>query len=439
MAGTSGLTYGVDITSRTQLVDGLNSQRIFFDDESGINELEPSEAPFLSILLGTAKKKASGTEESYIEHRGSWIADTIYYLHDDGNVGALAALEPNVKEYTGLEVAATAGGAALDTNTMQAGSVFLLMDPTDETKYASGLVTSTSAGVMKWRLLTRTPGFSLVEDAAGATLVIPVSRMFGEGSLESEERYEKPVTMWNEIGSFKESYEITDQLEATSQIVYGNELLKQLAWAQSRMKRDVDRALLYASRRTNLATATNPFSAIGSAPVYDNENKMVHASISLDQAVRAADVVGIGGTRVFELDAATMTPDDLDLNIIEQYRYGSESKKIIAGAGALQALITMSRKNNQYIMTSGDNAFGLKWKKYITPNAEMDITVNRGFTGWLNNVMFVIDPKYIQLRQLIPMYTEKLTGNSTAKKWEMRWDIGLRVKMVEAHGLWFIK
>ena len=78
----SGLTYGVDITSRTQLIDGLDSQRVFFDDEAKLHELEPSANPFLTVLLGmkTAKKKASGDLESYVEHRGSYINDPLYFV-----------------------------------------------------------------------------------------------------------------------------------------------------------------------------------------------------------------------------------------------------------------------------------------------------------------------------------------------------------------------
>ena len=78
----SGLTYGVDITSRTQLIDGINSQRVFFDDEAKLHELEPSANPFLTVLLGmkTAKKKASGDLESYVEHRGSYINDPLFFV-----------------------------------------------------------------------------------------------------------------------------------------------------------------------------------------------------------------------------------------------------------------------------------------------------------------------------------------------------------------------
>jgi len=52
--------------------------------------------------------------------------------------------------------------------------------------------------------------------------------------------------------------------------------------------------------------------------------------------------------------------------------------------------------------------------------------------------MFVLDMDYIKLRQLIPMYSKPLTTNKTMSKWEMRWDIGLRVLFPEAHSLWFL-
>lgn len=436
MAGTSGLTYGVDITSRSQLIDALNSQRVFFDDASGLNELEPSASPFITLLMGISKQKASGDLESYIEHRGSYITDNKYYISAAGTT-AITALAANAALYTDMSVSLTNDGAAIDPYPFEEGDILLLVNPEDTTQTASILVVSDDASgttLFNWRLLTATPGFNITTSGATQTYCYHVSRMFGEGSDESAHRYEIPVTCWNEIGSFKESYKITDQLAATSQIVYGDELMRQLKWAQLRLMRDADRALLYASRRIN---CTNPFSAPGSSPLTDTDGNVIRTSISLRQGIEAAAAVGIGGTRIFKHTASTMTPDDLDLSIIEQFKYGSESKRVIAGDGAIQALITMSRKNNQYQMTSGDTAFGLKWKKYITPNAELDITRHRGMTGALSNAMFVIDTKYVSLRQLIPLYTEKLTGNSTSKKWEMRWDIGLRMKFPEAHGLWF--
>lgn len=426
--------YGIDIADRSQLIDALNSQRVFFDDEYGLNELEASETPFLTMLLSIAKKPASGEYESYIEHRGSWISETRYYVHDSTTT-AISALEANQATYEGLELAATPGGAALTTNTMQAGDLFVLVDPTDQTKFATGLVVSTSSGVMTWKLLTRVPGFNIVKDEAGATYLYHVSRAFGEASTESEERYETPVTCWNETQDFKESYELSDIILANKQIQYGSELLFQSDQARMRMMKQVDNALLYAARRVNLADATNPFSAPSTSTVEDANSKRVTTTMSLDQAIRSAGDVGIGGTRLYKLTAATMTPDDVDAVVNSVTEYGSPKKKIIAGVGAIQALITMSRKNNQYMMTSGDKEFGVQWNKYVTPNADFDIVRHRGMKNHLYNAMFVLDPQYLQIRQLIPMYTEKLTSNSTAKKWEYRWNLGLRVKMPECHGL----
>lgn len=430
--------YANDLANRTQLIDALNSQRVFYgkNGDYGLTELETAVNPLITMLLNNKKKPASGEYESYIEHRGSWIKESTYYVQASTTT-AIAALEANAAVYEGLKLSATAAGAALTANTMQAGDVFVLVDPTDETKYASGLVVSTTAGEMTWRLLTRVPGFDIVANAAGATYVVPVTRLFGEASVESKERYEKPVTFWNEVSIFKESYEISDLLLANKQIVYGDELIFQSRQARNRMMRDVDRGLLYASRRANVATANNPFSAPSSAPVYDANSKRVPSSISLDQAIRAADTVGIGGARLFKLTAATMTPDDVDATITEIFRYGAKSKRCIAGAGAIQALVSMSRKNNQYQMTSGDDAFGLKWKKYVTPIDELNITRHYGMTGIFDNAMFVIDPTNIELRELEGLYTEKLSQNTNSKKLEMRWTIGLRVKLVESHSLVF--
>jgi hypothetical protein len=437
MAGSSGLTYGVDITSRTSLIDALDSQRVFFDDAAKLHELEPSANPFLTILLGlgTAKKKAAGDLESYIEHRGSYINDPLYYLQASDTT-AIAALAANAAEYSGMAVSLTAAGAAVSPHPFKKGDVLVAVNPLDETQTATLIMSDTDdADEFKWKLLTGNPGFDLVANAAGATKLYHIGRAFAEGSEASEARYEKPVTCWNEIGSFKESYSITDQLAATSQIVYGDEKIKQLSWAQMRLLRDVDRMLLYASQRIN---CTNPFSSPGASPLLNSDGEIIRSSISMEQAIRAADTVGIGGSRLFKMTGSTLTPDIFEANIIEAYKYGNQNKICIAGSGFVAKLIAMARKNSQYQMLPGDDKFGLKWKKYITPYADMDITIHRGFTGRLDNAMFVLDMSNIQLRQLIPMYSESLVTTKTMKKWELRWDIGLRTFFPEAHSLWFM-
>lgn len=435
MAGSSGLTYGVDITSRTQLIDALDSQRVFFDDAAKLHELEPSANPFITMLLGmgTAKKRAAGDLESYVEHRGSYINDPLFFVKAS-DTKAIAALDANAAEYSGLSVSTTPAGNAIATP-FKKGDVMVLVDTVDETKTATIIMSDTDdTDEIKFKLLTSTPGFDIVANAANATKLYHVGRAFAEGSDESEARYEKPVTCWNEIGSFKESYSITDQLAANTQIVYGNEKVKQLAWAQMRMLKDVDRMLLYASQRLN---ATNPFSAPGDSPLLNSDGEIIRTSISMEQAIRAADTVGIGGSRLFKMTASTVTPDIFDANVIEGTRYGS-NHVCFAGSGFVAALIAMARRNSQYQILPSDNMYGLKMKKYITPYADLDIVIHKGMKGRLDKAMFMIDMSNVQLRQYIPMYSQPLTTNKTMKKWEMRWDIGLRTYFPEAHSLWFM-
>lgn len=436
MPDLSGLTYGVDITSRKQLIDALDSQRVFFDDAAKLHELEPSVNPFLTMLLvGAAKKKAAGDLESYVEHRGSYINDPLYYLQAT-NTPAISALNANVADYT-LSVSATPTGAALDPYPFMPGDIMVLVNPLDETQTATIIMKAAGANTYTiiWRLLTKTPGFNLVANNALATKVYHVGRAFAEGSEASEARYEKPVTAWNEVGSFKESYSITDQLAANTQIVYGDEKVKQLAWAQMRLMKDVDRMLLYASERIN---CSNPFAYPGDAPLLNADNEIIRSSISMEQAIQAANIVGLGGSRVFKMTASTLTPDVFDANIIEAFRYGNQNKVCIAGSGFIAKLIAMARKNSQYQMLPSDDKWGLKWKKYISPYADLDITINRGFTGRLNDAMFILDLGNIELRQLIPMYSEPLVTTRTMSKWELRWDIGLRTYFPESHSLWFM-
>lgn len=431
----SGLTYGVDITSRTQLIDALDSQRIFFDDAAKLHELEPSANPFLTMLMGgPTKRKAAGDLESYVEHRGSYIKDPMFFLNamtDPQTLGAANAGDA----IAGIKLAKTAGGAKLDVIPLSVGDVVVFVNPLDETQTASILVKAVKTDTVSGVILTGTPGFNAVADAAGATKVMHVGRAFGEGSAESSPRFERPVTCWNEIGSFKESFSITDQLAANSQIVYGNEQIKQLNWAQMRIMRDVDRMLLYASQRLN---ATNPYSAPGSSPITDADGSIIRTSVSMEQAIRAAGDVGLGGSRVFKNTAATLDPDTFDGNMTEAYRYGSANKICFAGAGFISDLIAMARRTGQYVMETGDKRFGLDFRTFVTPIADMTIVYHRGMQGRLDRAMFMLDMDNIQLRQLIPLYTKPLVTNSTKKAWELRWDIGLRVYLPESHSLWFM-
>ena len=432
----SGLTYGVDITSRSQLIDALNSQRVFFDDAAKLHELEPSANPFLTMLMGGPnKRKAAGDLESYVEHRGSYIKDPMFFLNamtDPQNLGAANA----GAAIAGIKLAASAGGSKLASIPLTVGDVIVLVNPLDTTQTASILIGAVDAAdEVSGRLLTDTPGFNAVANTAGATMVMHVGRAFGEGSAESSPRFERPVTCWNEIGSFKESFSITDQLAANSQIVYGNEQIKQLNWAQMRIMRDVDRMLLYASQRLN---ATNPYSAPGSSPITDAAGNIIRTSISMEQAIRSAGDVGLGGSRVFKNTAATLDPDTFDGNMTEAYRYGSANKVCFAGAGFISDLIAMARRTGQYVMETGDKRFGLDFRTFVTPIADMTIVYHRGMQGRLDRAMFMLDMDNIQLRQLIPLYTEPLVTNSTKKAWELRWDIGLRVYLPESHSLWFM-
>ena len=98
----------------------------------------------------------------------------------------------------------------------------------------------------------------------------------------------------------------------------------------------------------------------------------------------------------------------------------------------------MARRNAQYKMESGETKYGLKLKKYLTPYQDLDIVIHKGMKGRLDKAMFMVDMSRIHLRQLIPMYSKPLVTNRTARKWEMRWDIGLRVYLPESHSLWFM-
>jgi hypothetical protein len=429
----SEVTYGTQITTSSQLIDALNSQRVFFSEHI-LNQLEPDISPFLTLLRNINKEKALGDIESYVENRSSWITDKAYYVKASDTT-AISALAANAAEYSGLAVSATPAGTALATP-FKNGDVLVLIDNDDESRYATIIVSATDdADEVKFKLLTATPGFDITADGATATKLYQVSRNFGEGSDESDHRYEIPYTFWNEVSSFKESYKITHQLKANKQVVWGNVLLTQMKAAQQRIYRDIDRSLLYASQRIN---CTNPFSVFGSAPLLDKDGNVVRTSVSMEQAIRAAETVGIDGTsRFFKMTKATMTPDLFDQNMAAIYRYplSAKNKYIFCGEGAYLAINSFVRKYGDYQIGSGETMYGIDIKTLLTASGTHKLVKHPGMTGRMSNAMMIIDMNNVQLRELIPMYTEKLVDNGTVDKWEIRNDVGLRVRFPESHGM----
>lgn len=430
------LTFGYDISSRAELIDALDSQRVFFADKF-LNMLEPEVFPFLTLLRNLNKQQALGDLESYIENRSSWITDKAYYVKASDTT-AISALAANAAEYSGFAVSETPGGAAIATP-FKVGHNVVLIDNDDESRYAVLYISDTDdADEVKFKLLTATPGFDIVADGATATKLYLVSSSYGEGSPESDPGYEVPQTWWNECSSYKESIRITDQLLANKQIVYGDELIFQNNEMQRRILRNMDRDMLYASQRIN---ATNAFSAPGSSPLLDKYGNVVRKTVSMEQAIRSAESVGIDGTpRFFKMTKATMTPDLFDQNMAAIYRYpqSSNSKYIFAGEGAMLAINSFVRKYATcYNISAGESEFGINIKALTTAVGTHKLVKHPGMTGRMNNAMMIIDTKYAQLREYISMYTEKLVTNDTAKKWEVRCDAGLRVRFPEAHGMIF--
>lgn len=430
----SDIVYGQDISSRAELIDALDSQRVFFADKF-LNMLEPDVFPFLTLMRNLNKQEALGDLESYIEHRSSWITDKAYYVKASDTT-AIAALAANAAEYSGFAVSSTPGGAAIATP-FKVGDNVVLIDNDDESRYAVLYISDTDdADEVKFKLLTSTPGFDITADGATATKVYLVSSSYGEGSPESDPGYEVPATWWNECSSYKESIRITDQLLRNKQIVYGDELVFQNNEMQRRILRDMDRDMLYASQRIN---CTNPFSAPGAAPLLDKHGNIVRKTVSMEQAIRSAEAVGIDGTpRFFKMTKSTMTPDLLDQNMAAIYRYpqSSKTKYIFAGEGAMLAINAFARKYaNSYNVSAGESEFGINIKTLITGVGSHKLINHPGMTGRMYNAMMIIDTKYAQLREYIPMYTEKLVTNDTAQKWEVRCDAGLRVRFPESHGM----
>ena len=130
-----------------------------------------------------------------------------------------------------------------------------------------------------------------------------------------------------------------------------------------RLLKDVDRMLpvCFSAYQCNQSIRSSRQS-----PLLNADGEIIRTSVSMEQAIRAGEAVGIGGSRLFKMTSATVTPDIFDQNVIDATRYGS-NHLCFAGAGFVAALSSMARRNSQYKLEPGDTMYGMKLKKYITP------------------------------------------------------------------------
>jgi hypothetical protein len=437
----NSVTYGADIANRTELVDALDSQRVFFGDDWW-TELAPSEAPFMTMLRAFAKRKARGTEEAYVEDRASYLSKPSYYVSASA-VTAISSSVPNTS-ITGFKLVSAIDGNTR-VNSVKEGDILVLVDYTDPTLHCPCVVVARADDGDDYqyslKTLANACGFPITINPGVRTKAILASNAYGENSDASAPGYESPKTRWNTIQSFKESFEISDELAATDQIVYGKEMIKQMIKTQRRWQAMVDAALLYASHRIGV-TVGDPFSAIPENYPEDADGNSIRTTLSLMQAIQYTGSANVlGDSRIFKLARGTATLKDIDAVFARVSEYGGD-KIAMLGSGAMTALNEIFLRTGKYNITASDQKFGLKWKTLETQHLDLEMTPHKGLTlsnSYLTNCMFIVDKENVQMRELIPMYTEKLVTNKTGKWYEVRGNVGLRVKYPETHAMiWFV-
>jgi hypothetical protein len=436
--------YGVDVIGRTQLIDALNSQRVFFDKRSGIFQLEANVNPFLTLLTELPSEPAAGNHVSYVDHRASFIKAHRMYLSaiDNGDLDTSGQAPGFTLADVTFHDAASSGS---QDKSAQVGDIIVFIDNDDETNFLSAYVFSNTDGTYVLKTLTNACGFDLNKTGGTRSVALIAGNIFGEGSDEAPKRYEKPVTRWFTTQSFKRGFEITDEALATKQITYGEEFAFQSDQSMAALKSEVDKTALYSGNRIVGPPYTNPFAAPDESVIpLDADGNKMYSTMSLYQVLKATGLTdpsafSISDSRIFKLTAATATYDDLIEAAQEQFRYGNDTKYCFCGAGFLTKLDILCQSFAQWNITSGEEKFGLNWMRLLTKHGEFMLHRHKGMNDdHLTNAMFVLDTQFIKRRDLIPLYMEKLTTNATKKSYEWRWNCGLQVWFPEAHGLWWL-
>jgi hypothetical protein len=429
----------MDIGTRAQLWDGLNSQKKFFFGNK-IYELAPDEHPFLTMLGRIPKISIDGPDKSYIEHRSATINAPVF--HYTSGTLTFTAGTPGTA-YTSIVLhrgtAAAAGAVVLTGADIAVGDLIQFVNENDKSQFANMICTEVTTGTdVDLTLLTNAPGWN---PTGGATNCYKRGSIFGEGSAASTQTYELLDTKWMGTSIFKNMYEISGTLEATKDLVYGSELETQMKMLLRRHMSDQDKAFLHASSRVS-ATAGDPFDAPATTLVNGvTTAQRVPSTISLYQACRSqsSSTYGLGGTRLFTNTASTMTYGDLLDNLQEQFEFqsASDTKVAFAGAGFLTSLNKLALRSGEYKLSAGETSFGLKCNILDSPHGQLQIIRHIGMRDEWSNAMAVIDPANIALCDFRPTSWRGLPITTDARQVEYLTEAGLMVRLPETHGFWF--
>lgn len=431
-------TAGTRLTTQTQLIDAINSQRRFPVNDQ-LYELVSNESPFLNLLRKISKVSINGPEKQFYEHRSAFLNTQIGYFKANGTIAA----DSDIGDSVTLDITTTSDGSTYCGSTyLRAGDIVQVVDADDKSLVCSVLLVSLSTNTWTGYCLTQDPGF-VPSTADGVYLV---GNAFGEDGAFTTGSYTKVQTRWFTSQIFKDMVSYSRTLEKSTDIAYGSEADRLLREAIQNHFVSIDRALLYGSGRQTLAAATSgaterdPFASPVNEMV-DASSKYIRTSASFLQVMRATSNRDVSlETQLHEITMSGMTWSDLLDDFEVQFRYGSEVKEAICGRGVVSFFNRLAMTNHDYQLRVGENAYGIKIYKLITPHGEINLKPSRGMLeGGYNYAMAVIDPANISVAEFDPTSWAGLPKTRDGKDIEILTDCGLWVRKPETHGWWWFK
>lgn len=429
------ITSGARLSTQTQLIDAINSQRKFALS-SKLEELVTSETPFISLIRKIKRFSMDDPEKQFYEHRSAFLNTAVGYWKTGGgtDVGAATHLGASVTQY----ISTTVGGSSY-SSMVKAGDIVQVVDSDDTSLVANLLLVSVSTNKWTAYCLTEAPGFT----PSTSDIVYLVGSAHGEDGAFTTAMYDKAQTRWFTSQIFKDQVSFSRTLEKMKSVIYGSEADRLLREGLKYHQVKIDRALLWgSSRQTAISSSgtTNPFLAPYNEMV-DADSKVIRTSASFLQVMNATsnrDVSLI--TQVHNVTMADYEFADLVDDMEIQFTHGSDVKEAICGRGVLSFFNKLAMKDSTYQIKAAENAYGMKVQKLITPHGELNLMPSKGMSeAGYNYAMAVIDPAHIGIGEFDPTAWYGLPKTRDGKDIEILTDCGLMVGMPETHGWWWFK
>jgi hypothetical protein len=437
MAYDPTINSGARGTAQENLLNGINSRRGFSVDYK-IGELEPNETPFVSTLMGYKRKSVNDPDHKYLEHRPAWLDNRKVYSTTTVACSATYA----GKAFTSWTID-DGDGAPPDYFTKSAEEPYVLqvVDTDDTSKYCNFLVTAvTDTGETTATIsvvqLTDKPGFNVADNDP----IYIIGTAFDEGGNKTTAYSDIVSVKWASCQIFKTSVKASRTTMKTW-TAGGDEWDRLQREALKTHKVDMERNFLFGSRAIGNATtaaastANNPFGAPVATQLGGTTAKPVRTSISIQQAARWADEVGMGGCRLFNNTEADYKYANFLDDMEELFEFCSDSRYFFGGQGVLTILTKMALDTSTNLTSEqGVNEAGVKYTKFMTPHGDLKFVRHKLFRGVYAKKAFAVDMNNIDLMVFDGTFIREdvQTPGYDGQENEIISDMGLIINLPEA-------